>query len=369
MNTLLAVLEWGTVVLGLFMATGTLLSIISRNPHWFVRGWDFPRPLIASLALLAGLSYAFFFFNGGWFGWAFLGAVGSCVAWQGYRIAPYTPLAPVTVQAADHIDPDATIRLLASNVQQENTEHERWLQVVRQADPDIILAAEVNDAWKRHIDTLKDDYPYSVCQPQDNYYGMMLLSRLKLIDPTIRFIVQDDVPSIHAGVELRNGQTIYLHGVHPRPPEPRKNQHATARDAEVVLIGREIDERKEHRPTLIAGDFNDVAWSHTTELFIQLSGLLDPRKGRGLFNSFHAEHPLFRFPLDHIFHSNDFKLMNLRLLDYVGSDHFPVFTELSYDPVAPIEQPEPEASEDDEEEADQKVEQAAEHVENNNLNA
>ena len=89
-------------------------------------------------------------------------------------------------------------------------------------------------------------------------------------------------------------------------------------------------------------------------------GLLDPRKGRGLFNTFHAEHPYFRFPLDHVFHSNDFRLVDLRRLSYVGSDHFPVFIELDCKPRPPRDQPEPEASTKDLEEAKQKVERAAE---------
>jgi endonuclease/exonuclease/phosphatase (EEP) superfamily protein YafD len=367
-NVFLAVVEGLVVGLGLLMAAGTFLSCFSRNAHWFVRGWDFPRPLIAALALLAGGSYALFFFDGQWFGWAFLIAIGLCVGWQAYRIAPYTPLAPTPVQRADRPDGPATLRLVASNVCQDNAAYDRWLEVMRKADPDVILVLEVDDTWKQHIDVLREDYPYCVSQPQDNYYGMMLFSRLELMDSTVRYIVQDDVPSIHAEVKLHSGQVIYFHGVHPRPPEPTNGQHATARDAEVVILGREIDERKERRPTIIAGDFNDVAWSHTTDLFMQLSGLLDPREGRGLYNSFHAEHPLFRFPLDHVFHSNHFKLVDMELLDYVGSDHFPVLIELSYEPTASIEQPEPEASHEEEQEADQKVEKAAKHVENDTLN-
>jgi endonuclease/exonuclease/phosphatase (EEP) superfamily protein YafD len=355
-----------TVALGLSMSAGTLLSL-SRHPHWFVRGWDFPRPLIASLAVLSGGVYALFFFDGQWFDWAFLGAVGLCVAWQSYRIAPYMPWMPTTVKSANHRDKDATLRLVSSNVQKENTQYDRWRRVIRQADPDIILALEVDDTWARHIDDLREDYPFIVRRPQDNYYGMMLLSRLKLIDPTVRYLVQDDVPSIYTGVELRNGQHIYLYGEHPRPPEPLRDQDADARDAEVVIVGREINEREKEHPTIVIGDFNDVAWSHTTDLFIQLSSLLDPRKGRGLFNTFHAEQPLFRFPLDHVFHSNDFRLVDLRVLDYVGSDHFPVFIELSHEPTAPLEQPEPEASEQDQKVADQKVERAAENDDNENL--
>lgn len=347
------------------MAGGTLLSL-SRHPHWFVRGWDFPRPLIAGLALVAGVVYVLGFYEGRWQDGAFLGAVGGCIAWQSYRIFPYMPWMPVSVEAANRSD-GSTLRLLSSNVQQENDQYARWLEVVRQADPDIILAVEVDDAWARQLRVLQEDYPHAVWQPQDNYYGMVLLSRLKLIEPTVQFIVQEDVPSIFAKVELRDGQQIDLYGVHPRPPEPIRDQDAAARDAEVVIIGHEINERDTRRPTVVAGDFNDVAWSHTTDLFVQLSGLLDPRKGRGLFNTFHAERPLFRFPLDHVFHSNDFKLIDLRLLDHVGSDHFPVAIELSYEPTAPYDQPEPEASQQDKEEAEEKVERAAEKDENGNL--
>lgn len=349
------------------MALGSLLSAVSRNAHWFVRGWDFPRPLIAGLAALSGGAYAALFYDGRGADGAFLSIIAGCVGWQILRIVPYTPLAPVTVQDAETPTSDTTLRIVASNVQQENTAYERWLQVVRRANPDLILAAEVDDRWAQRLDALQDRYPHTVRHPQDNYYGMMLLSRLELVDPQVRFIVQDDVPSIHTGIRLRNGTVVHLHGVHPRPPEPRTGQHATARDAEVVVLGREIDERTEHRPTLIAGDFNDVAWSHTTDLFIKLSGLLDPRKGRGLFNTFHADHPLFRFPLDHVFHSNDFTLVGLEVLEHVGSDHFPVLAELHYTPAAPIEQPEPDASADDEREADQKVEKAAEHVDNDTI--
>jgi hypothetical protein len=110
---------------------------------------------------------------------------------------------------------------------------------------------------------------------------------------------------------------------------------------------------------IVSGDFNDVAWSQTTDLFVQLSGLLDPRRGRGIFSTFHAQWPLFRFPLDHVFHSNHFKLVDLQCLDNAGSDHFPVCVELHFERRAPREQPEPEPSAADVQEAREKVQRAA----------
>jgi endonuclease/exonuclease/phosphatase (EEP) superfamily protein YafD len=104
---------------------------------------------------------------------------------------------------------------------------------------------------------------------------------------------------------------------------------------------------------------NDVAWSRTNYLFQNISGLLDPRIGRGFYHTFHAKLPLIRFPLDHFFHSNHFRLVDFRRLDYFGSDHFPVYIKLSYEPEAEIEQEELTATESEKTEAREKIDAAA----------
>ncbi|PSQ80994.1 MAG: endonuclease [Bacteroidetes bacterium QS_8_68_15] len=362
-DLLFSIARWLVVALGLSMVGGTVLSW-RRSPHWFIRGWDFPRVQIVCLAGLSAVLYKAFFSYDTWLEWGFVGLCAACAGWQFYRIFPYVPFAPKHVEeTTEPADAPSSLRLVASNVLKENEQHARWLEVVRGTDPDLILAVEVNERWDDVIaDALGDAYPYQVRYPQDNYYGMVLYSRLELVDPELRFIVQDDVPSIHTGVELRCGRRIYLHGVHPRPPEPLRDEDATARDAEVVIVGREIEAEAEdeQRPVVVAGDFNDVAWSHTSKLFQHVSHLLDPRKGRGFFNTFDARYPLLRFPLDHVFHSNHFKLINLELLPFVGSDHFPVSITLNYEPSAPVDQPEPQKRDTDEEEAQEKVQRAAE---------
>jgi endonuclease/exonuclease/phosphatase (EEP) superfamily protein YafD len=217
----------------------------------------------------------------------------------------------------------------------ENRDHDRWLRVVRDADPDVIIAVEVNRAWDAALAPLRRDYPHGLRHPQESYYGMSVYSRLPLDgEPELRFIVQDDVPSMHLTLRLRDGQRVRLHALHPRPPEPLRNQDSAPRDAELVVVGKEIGEHERDLPTLVCGDLNDVAWSYTTQLFLRLSRLLDPRKGRGPYNSFNANSHIFRFPLDHVFHSDEFKLLDLRVLPHVGSDHFPMLIELSCQPEA-----------------------------------
>ncbi|HEX2091479.1 MAG TPA: endonuclease/exonuclease/phosphatase family protein [Longimicrobiaceae bacterium] len=360
---MLDALRWLLLAAGALMVGGTLLGF-SRSPRWFIRLWDFPRVQIAVVATVSGALYAAFFFLGSAIEWVWLAAVGLCVGWQAYRIFPYTPLARRQVKRSGRLPHDRDsrgrrFRLLISNVRMENRATERLLRVIRENDPDLVLAVETDERWARAFDSLASVYPHAVRHPRGNYYGMVLLSKLPLVDPRVEFLVQDDIPSIHTGVELPGGDRIFLHGLHPRPPEPVRGQDSTPRDAELVIVGRRIGEG-ERRPTVVAGDLNDVAWSPVSELFLRLSGLLDPRVGRGMFNSFNANNPFFRYPLDHVFHSDDFRLVSLRRLPHIGSDHFPLLIELSYEPEGEAGQPEPGKRPGDEEEAREKLVEQAE---------
>lgn len=74
-----------------------------------------------------------------------------------------------------------------------------------------------------------------------------------------------------------------------------------------------------------------------------------------MFSTFHANYPLIRWPLDHIFHERSFTLVHLQRLRHIGSDHFPVLAELQYEPEAEARQEMPEAARADREEAQEKV--------------
>ncbi|MBW3571094.1 MAG: endonuclease/exonuclease/phosphatase family protein [Gemmatimonadetes bacterium] len=361
------VAQWVTVGLGVLAALLTALSLFPGS-HWMVRLWDFPRLQIAALASLSGAVYAAAFFRGGALEWAFLATAAATALWQARKIFPYTPLARTQVQRSTvgsakgrslETRRHPSFRLLITNVQMENTEHERLLRVIEEAAPDVVLAVETDAVWARALGPLAPSYPHVVRQPQENWYGMMLFSRLPLLEARCEFLVQDDIPSVHAVLELPGGVHVFLHGIHPRPPEPIRDQDSTPRDAELVVVGNAIGDAAD-RPTVVAGDLNDVAWSPTSELFIRLSGLLDPRRGRGFYNSYNAKNPVFRYPLDHVFHSNHFRLVELRRLPRIGSDHYPMLIELSYEPDAEAAQPEPEEEAGDGERAEDRLEAQAE---------
>ena len=314
------------------IATGLLvlatLAPTVRSGVWWIRGFDFPRLQLTVLsALVLGLHLALHPLDDAWT-LAIVSVNAACMLWQAWWIVPYTRLARPEVQSVP-ADAQPRIRLMASNVLMHNRDADRLLALVRAHAPDVLIALETDVWWERQLDGLQDTMPHVIRCPLDNLYGMHVYSRLPLLEPEIRYLVEDDIPSMHATVVLE-GRHIALHALHPRPPSPTEADSSAGRDAELVAVGRAA--HASPVPVIVAGDLNDVAWSRTTPLFRKVSGLLDPRIGRGMFNTFHAHLPGLRWPLDHLFHSRHFTLVGMRRLPDVGSDHFPILVELALSP-------------------------------------
>jgi endonuclease/exonuclease/phosphatase (EEP) superfamily protein YafD len=339
------------LVLAAVVIVGTGLSLV-RARAWWVRVWDFPRLQLAVLAVAAlALGWDRWLDRGAWMALGVL--LLAALAFQLALVWRYTPLAPREVRRSRADGDGGRISILMSNVLQTNRQADRLLAVVRAADPDLVLCVETDDWWCERLDALAATHPHVVRCVLSNTYGMLLYSRLPLEDVRAERLVEPDVPSAQARVRLRGGARVWLHCVHPRPPAPGESGESLPRDAELLVVGKRVRDATE--PVIVCGDLNDVAWSRTTRLFQKVSRLVDPRKGRGPYSTFHARVPFFRWPLDHVFHSDSFRLLSLRRLPYVGSDHFPVFIALSHEPPAAAEQEAPRETSADLEEAQETV--------------
>ena len=339
--------------MGIVCIAATLLPL-SRHEAWWIRACDFPRLQIVALAALvlamlvvAGEADRT---RGALLALPLLG----CIAYQLAVVLPFTPFWRVEMPSGDVPAGDRTLSLLVVNVLMTNRRADELLGLIRAHDPDVVLAVETDRWWCDRLGQL-EARPFRVEHPLDNTYGLMLLSKLELVDPQLRHLLKPDIPSVRTGLRLRSGEVVVLYGLHPEPPSPTEAETSEPRDAELVLVAREVAERD--GPTIVAGDLNDVAWSDTSRLFRRISRLLDPRIGRGMFNSFHAGYRLLRWPLDHVFVSNDFLLREMRRLPAFGSDHFPILIRLDHAPrAAEVIEP-PKADAEDHAEADRKLEQ------------
>jgi endonuclease/exonuclease/phosphatase (EEP) superfamily protein YafD len=360
---------WFWVIEIILYALGFLAIILTVLPFlrlsaWWIRIGEFPRLQIALLSVFAGIFFAFAAYPLVVPEIIFLAALASGAVYQFFCVLPYTPFYRKQVQKSRVPLPKKVIRILFSNVFIENRQYDKVLRMVEKMNADIVLLAETDEAWVKAVEPLKKLYPTMIAHPLDNGYGMVLFSRLKLINPELKFIIEDVVPSIHTDVELRSGDIVRVYCMHPRPPIPMETGRSTERDAELLIVGREIAHNdKLDKPTIIFGDLNDVAWSRTTRLFQKISRVLDPRVGRGMYSTFPVKYPLLHFPLDHIFHTQHFRLVELRRLKSVGSDHFPVYVTLSLEKTAKFVQEAPEADEDDHAEAVETIQESLEILE------
>jgi len=184
----------------------------------------------------------------------------------------------------------------------------------------VLLLLEPGTRWTTAVAPLRREYPYVLSEPTPNTYGMILMSRLPMTG-RIEHLLQPGVPSAEVRLKLRGGQEVVLHALHPEPPGP--GDDSGERDAELVATGRKV--RDSGRAAIVMGDLNDVAWSRTSRLFKRVAGMGDPRVGRGFYPTFTARYRLLRWPLDHLFVSPHFEIVEIARLADIGSDHFPIF--------------------------------------------
>ncbi|ENW85500.1 hypothetical protein F906_02311 [Acinetobacter pseudolwoffii] len=353
---------WVIQIVAIIVIWLSFWSLIPRD-EWWIRGADFPRLQILVLGFIA-----FVLFLVVEHPWTVLNqlifvALIAALAYQLKMVLPYTFIWKKQVKQVkqDQLDPQRQISLIVSNVLTTNTQYHRLIEQIQTHQPDLVLTLETDQTWQNELSVIEADYPYRVPVPLDNLYGMHLYSKLELRNTQVKFILSDEIPSIHTTVILGSGQPVQLYCLHPKPPSPTEAKDSILRDAELLIVGDQIKDLDES--CIVMGDLNDVAWSRTTRLFQRISGLLDPRVGRHYVNTFHADYPFFRWSLDHVFHSTDFALVHMERLPHIGSDHFPVFLVLQTGRVFEHIQEELEQTDEDEQEAQEAIEEGIQKAE------
>jgi endonuclease/exonuclease/phosphatase (EEP) superfamily protein YafD len=325
-----------------------VLAFIKKD-FWIFRVFDYPRMqkfvIMSTVAVLLGI-----YFTDTIADWIIMGLLILSLVYLAWLILPFTVLGKKMVEGAEP-GTKKSLSLFVSNVKQDNTNYEKLLQGIKLRNPDVIFLLETDTLWQTKMAVLKEEYPYFIEIPKENTYGLLFFSRLKIASQEINYLIDPEIPSVIVDIEY-GGQLIRIYGLHPTPPSPGENKTSTDRDAEILLVAKMV--KGYNKPSLVIGDLNDVAWSYTTDLFLKTSGMLDPRRGRGFYNTYNANYIVFRWPLDHYFLSPHFRLVDLKLEEPVGSDHFPISMRVVLAPEDRSEQLK--ASADEKELVDEKIE-------------
>jgi endonuclease/exonuclease/phosphatase (EEP) superfamily protein YafD len=195
---------------------GTLLPFLPVQ-HWSVRVFDFAKVQLAALGLIV-LAGGFLTDARPDFWWGCQASLIACVLYNVSILVQYTPFYKVKTPALQG-EPGCEVALLSANVLQFNTAYHRFLSMVKDVQPDLVLTMETNEAWDTAMRPLEADYPYFCKVPLENTYGMHLYSKLEMTHQ-VHYFVADDLPSIEAEVRTPKGEVFTLFCVHPPPPSP-----------------------------------------------------------------------------------------------------------------------------------------------------
>ena len=341
------------IVWGALVVLCSLVTLFSLLPGklWWLRVCDFPRAqvLITSLCLL-GVELIRIAAGGenGNDGWSsvhvslviLLLFSLICQAWWAYLLTPVAKKEVAAISPAPDDNSEITdtgrtknqLRIIAANVDYTNEYQDDAMDRLLAEDPDVIALIEPDDQWQPMIKQAQEQLPHCVQELRELGRGMALLSRFPLEDPRVEYLVDNDRPSIWAHIRLPSDETVRLVVTHPPPPGLPKRRdegrHSSrTRDIELDIIAGIIRDDPDHH-WVLTGDFNDVGWSATTLRAKRESGLLDPRVGRGTYNTFPASWPFLRYPIDHVLVSPSFRLAGLDRLENIGSDHLPLLADL-----------------------------------------
>lgn len=321
---LLATLVW---CLAIAIVVATFLPMWDTN-LWWVRMLAFPRlqiTFVGGLVLVAAL-----FLPGPSRLLVPMLMIVAC-GYQLWRIRPYTPFHAVEMELAPH-GPNE-IRVLSSNVLMENKRHDLLLNVIEDFDPDILFLMETDQTWIDAVEPALARYSTVLREPRPDHYGMLFATRLDVDEARILRLTTGDTPSVFAQMRGPGGVTFRFIGLHPRPPLP--GQSTQERDAQIHYAARFA--ASNGLPLIATGDFNDVAWSDTSQSFKHVGQYLDPRIGRGLFASFDAEKPYLRFPIDQFYATEGVAVVSIERRGYIGSDHFPMAATIRLDAALAVE--------------------------------
>jgi len=331
-NKLYKTIYYIIIVLSSLLILGSLLSLVYNIPKWYLKVLDFPRLQQFILGIL--LLIIFIVINNKWnFGAIALsvGLLASIFIHFSFISSYLIGEKVVPSLNISEVNEDKAVSILIANVLITNKKSDDFLEIIKNNDPDIILAMEVDKWWVKELKPLNEKYPYTIEHPLDNAYGMALYSKFPLNNYEIQFLNHSKVPSFNTVVILPSGDLFKFHAVHPVAPFPSdkypdnigKKNSSNQEEVALEKIGKMVERDKV--PSIVAGDFNDVSWSNTSRLFSESGNLKDVRIGRGLYNTFNSKSMIMRWPLDHFFVSEDIKVIEFKRLPKFGSDHFPLF--------------------------------------------
>ncbi|MFB2897185.1 endonuclease/exonuclease/phosphatase family protein [Aerosakkonemataceae cyanobacterium BLCC-F50] len=227
--------------------------------------------------------------------------------------------------------PGKAMRLLSFNLNIQNNQDNKVVNLIQSNRPDLALLAEVDESTFIILkNSLKDTLPYTFKSPGG---GLAVFSRFPFADIKADRLSSQGNHNIIANLKV-NKQLIKFMGIHPLVPITRNNFHR--RNSQLAALSNYI--QKQNQPLILVGDFNITPWSPYYRELIKKTKLYNTRLGFGILPSWprSATHvrlpswliPLVNIPIDHCLVSQQFRVRQIYTGRNANSDHASLIIDL-----------------------------------------
>lgn len=225
---------------------------------------------------------------------------------------------------------EETIRLMSFNVLAKNPNHKDVLDLIKKHDPDVLLVVEYSNNWVAPLSVLEDTYPHRIAVPRWHGFGIAFFSKFPISDSSTVQLADNQTDGPALSIKLKVGQRdLRLVGVHA--VSPMNVERLRIRNVQFEDISLYLSQCEE--PTILLGDFNCTTWSPYLQKLMRDAELSDSRRGFGYLPTWNANDWPFQIPIDHFLVSDQIRVHDRSVgSDSAGSDHFPIFCEVSIAP-------------------------------------
>ena len=229
-----------------------------------------------------------------------------------------------TIQASGQAG--SVFKVYSANIYRFNKDLAKLEHDLAKTDPDIVLLIEVTSG---HLEPLKPvirNFPYHVEFTPVGILGIgvVLLSKFPVLDHQTRQMSDRGNVLLKAILDI-NQKKVAFYALHYR--NPAYIEGFPVRKEQFLLLADEVADKS--MPVIVAGDFNATPFSPIFRKLLKISGLKDSREGFGWQPSWPTYFPPLWIPIDHILVSPEIQVHKRSTGSYIGSDHYPVFAELS----------------------------------------
>ncbi len=249
------------------------------------------------------------------------------ISWMFLLVLTILPMVPLMIQVDHSLIPSNSerITILQANLWGgKNSNKAGVLDNIHRFDPDILVFSEITGKWEKYFDTELSAYKFRSVETR--FGGIAVYSKLPLFNT--RVIYYGDVHRPRIETVVQSGQEKFLLiAAHTFIPK-----YMSIRNGELAEIA--VDAAKSKIPVVVAGDLNCSPWSYYFAKLQREANLVDTEPGFGLQCSWPTSvlgripTPTF-IPIDHFLVSEDFNVVNRGLGSNDGSDHLPVFIDLT----------------------------------------